>query len=214
MRFRIIQQACGLFLVLGGLVSCSSVSPRQITLEQDAYVTDSEQTAKFYPRGSQIQMRFNSYTLIESPGHLSILVPPASNLPDQVKVSLKPVEGWGEEVVSKRVDKQVAEVFFQINEIQSLIAKKDGSTALAKIRFLEERSPHLFSLKYLKITALLALNRKDEARQVFLDFKKDLVGSEAGARLLELMNKEKGQRIPASVCPGWTVQNERSGEVQ
>lgn len=214
MFFRLVKYFCNLCLITVGLVSCSSMSQREITLGQDAYITDSAQSAKYYPRGSRIQMQADSYMLIESPGHLSILVPPASNLPDQVKVSLKPLEGWGEEVVSKQVDKQVAEVFFQMNEIQSLIAKKDGSEALAKIRFLEQRHPHFFSLKYLKITALLALNRGDEAKQVFADFKKDLVGSEAGMRLLELMKKEKIQRIPASVCPGWTVQNEKTGEVQ
>jgi predicted Zn-dependent protease len=194
------------------IVACSSVAPFQFTLEQDSYVTDSQQTSRFYPRGTVIQAQPNSYTLIESPGHLSVMLPPSTDLPNQVKVSLKPLDGWGEEVVGKQVDRRVAEVFFQLNEIQSLLAREDATEALARVRFLEQRYPQLVSLKYLKITALLAVNRRDEAKQVLATFRKEFSESEAGNKLLELMIKEKSQRVPASVCPRWEAQSNLPGD--
>lgn len=124
------------------------------------------------------------------------MIPPAEKLPEKMKVSLKPVPNWGQELVKKQVDEQLSDVFSQVNEIQSLLGEKQGDKALSKLEMLEKKYPGLISLKYLKIKSLLVLNRRRDARRELASSEEDFRENETGRKLIkffEKTNKDLGE---------------------
>lgn len=176
------------FMLLA-LASCSSTKTYEVTFTQDVFVSDSQKDSQLVSKGSSMLLNSQNYTLIEAPGHLSILVPPSDRLPESLKVSLKPVSSWGQELVKKQMDEKLTEIFQQVNEIQSLLGQKQGEKALSQLEKLERQYPGLLSVKYLKIHSLLVLNRKREARRELASAEEDFRQNETGRKLIKFFEK-------------------------
>jgi hypothetical protein len=153
-------------------------------------------------KGEKFTLSAEYSALIEAPGYTAVLVPPARSLPNEMKISLKPLTGWGNELVSQQVDGQLSELFTAINEVQALISRSEASKAMTRINLLEKKYPRLASLRFLKVSSLLLLKRQGEAKLALEAAVKDFPESEAGKRLNRLFGQGEGFRMPASeMCP-------------
>lgn len=180
------------FLVGLTLTACSSSRPYHISLDQKAYVTEGDTEPRLVDKGQQLSLSPETSTVIEAPGYPSVLIPPAHFLPTELKVSLKPLGGWINQIVAEQVDKKLSELFLAINEVQGLISRNEGAKAITQINLLEKKYPGLASLRFFKVSALLVQKKTSEAKLVLEAAAKEFPESEAGKRLQELFQKRAG----------------------
>jgi hypothetical protein len=196
------KTSCPMLLLILLVSACSSIQPYEIALDQDAYVTEGDGEPRMVNKGEKFTLSAEYSALIEAPGYTAVLVPPARSLPNEMKISLKPLTGWGNELVSQQVDGQLSELFTAINEVQALISRSEASKAMTRINLLEKKYPRLASLRFLKVSSLLLLKRQGEAKLALEAAVKDFPESEAGKRLNRLFGQGEGFRMPASeMCP-------------
>lgn len=173
------------------LCQCSSLSPAASTieLEQDSYVSENSQPPEPHKKGEKIVVG-KAPVLVSADGYLGVLVLPERSYSGNIKVALKPVasSSGSNESVNRSFDKILSQVISEENRILTLISKKRGKEALARIEELETKYPRIIHFKFLKASTLYFLGEKESARGVLELALKESPEDPDGKALYKLLN--------------------------
>ena len=148
--------------VLPNDMSFSEAPGHKVKLNQDVYVKKSNAEAELVKSGSEIIVS-DEATLIESPGHVSTLVLPATQKPTEIKLTLRKGPEWASETSKTLASDRVTEILGEVSEIHGLLFVKKPNQALEKITALKEKYPKIGYLDYIHASTLVLMNRRSEA---------------------------------------------------
>lgn len=198
LRVRILC-ICGSIFLLHG-VGCSStqsvVKNDHVVLMQDSTITEGTRPAVQMSAGSVLSIK-KEPLLIESPGHIGVLLHPHTARPQETRVSLKKIEDWDGEYLQNRSNRLVNSVVVEMSEVYSLLNAKRVTEALARVEELQKKYPKLSSLHFIRTSCLILLGKKSEARVALSEGLKDFPESQVGQRLYEIVYGRKRARTPA-----------------
>jgi predicted Zn-dependent protease len=199
-------------LILGGAVAtfaCAFGSSDQIqlNLQQDLTVVDPKGVRSEKHKGDRVTVG-NTPLLLESPGHVDVLVVPISGSSDkQIDVSLKATSSSGDPTLSPEFDSSVNQLISDINEAQILLLRSQGAEALARVEELQSRYPRVSYLRFLKASCLLVTGANDRAKAALESALHDFPNNAAGLALYQQLSHGVDQRKPATT-------EQKSGEVK
>lgn len=151
------------------LMACSStkeVTPKnshKVSLSQDAIVSSASGANKKVLKGESLNI--TEPTMIESEGHVGVLVLPSSPASDY-ELKLKPISEWGGATYQEQLGNSLSILIAEINDVQLEIGKSDYSSALIKIEELKKKYPFVGYLNILESSCYLAKGDRSKAESL------------------------------------------------
>lgn len=154
------------------LAACST-APREVEvmLEQDVMITrpgDSKPTPM--KRGDLLKVAENSPSLVESPGHVPVLVLPTQTGTQSASLRLKPLGDVT--AMPKDFWAGIDGLFEDVVQVQKLLRDRKGREALTLSDDLIARYPQVSKLRLLKASCLMVLGEKRAAMAVMQSMRK------------------------------------------
>lgn len=187
--------ACSLFLIL----SCSSKPlVHEIELRQDSFVSVGSDAPIFKRKGDTVESVATDPVLIESPNYVAVLIPPVVEPTSKVKVTLRPVDHWGDDLLQYKTEIMLNELFLGLGEVQKHFGEKKFDSALAKSTEMQSKFPRVGYLKFLKARCLMLTGNYDQAKKLLevavAQFPENLEGKELYE---EALKASSNKRMPA-----------------
>jgi predicted Zn-dependent protease len=119
----------------------------------------------------------NEPVLLESPGHVGVLLIPARETPTQYKVSLRELPLWGGDAVDRYANSVISEVLSKVTQAQVLLGQHKPEQALEIVQELRAKHPKLSYLGFLESSCYLVMGQREKATATLSrsleDFPKD-----------------------------------------
>ena len=110
-------------LTLALVNSCSTTSSigYDVELSQNAIVTIGDGKPFSMKKGAKFNTE-GKHVLVESPGHIGMLIVPGGESTGKVKISLKTFDKWSGPYLEAKTNKALSEVLQRVHEVQEKMA--------------------------------------------------------------------------------------------
>lgn len=167
-------------LVFGATVDFES--PAQVkTLDADHFTA--------YNAGQKLELKSGDGYLILTENQLPLILFSANSSDAKLKLDSAQANAVYQEAVQPYMDKKLNEILSEINNVQSLIQKRDYSSAGAQIKILKEKYPRLATVYFLSGTIGFLSNSKTQALE---DIEKGLKIDPSNEAAKRLRDKLRG----------------------
>lgn len=168
----------------------------KLKLKQTASVSvgGSDGSSKTYNAGEIVVLKATDSALIESHGHVPLLVIPSIG-EAQIDVTLPNQEEWPPQKTQNIIDQKSSELVRSVFLAQKHIQEKRYAEALKILEDLQIQSPAIKEIAVLRISTLILLGRRQEAASIIKLLLKTAPDEEL-SRLLSAISKstpEKGE---------------------
>ena len=156
------------YVLISLMFSCgSSKKGRIVTVKQDAKVIFDSGEEKVVKANEGFEFEEKRSMLIQSPGHISVLVVPVRGKKQNVDVSLKRFDKSAFNIsLNKIYNNELTTILSKIHNIQKNIQEQKTSEALTLVDALREQYPGLTYLSFLKASIHYILGEKEKAKQL------------------------------------------------
>ena len=182
--------------LLGGCASVSGRHERDVELMQDSIVVVGQETPISKKKGEIFSLSLDKPLLIQSPGHVSLMILPASEQVSQkIRVALKPITEWNSEAQQSKNDRVLSELVLGVNSAQLLLSTQHSKEALAKIEELRGKYPKITSLKFLEASCLFVLGERVKAKVLLEGALQEFPDNKEGQELYQILagNSSRGK---------------------
>lgn len=155
-------------LFMFSLISCGSSSTvnKQIVVKQDAKIIYDNNESKDVKGGEAVEYQGRSM-LVESPGHISVLVVPVGEEEQNIKVDLKKFDKNSFNSSLTRIyNKDLTAIFTKVHDVHKKVQEGKAKEALPIIEKLKEQYPNLTYLNFLKASVYYILGEKEETKKL------------------------------------------------
>jgi hypothetical protein len=170
---------------------CSFVSETQrIELQSDAVVQIDNNRPQPYKSGDVVEIDGDA-ALVEQPGHVSLLILPATEAGANYKINLRPYQDWSGEFLASKTNSQIGKILSEVSSIQVQLSKGQTKLALENIRILQQKNPGVTYLKFYEATCHYLLSNTSEAIAALKIALKDFPNDAQGKELLTTLESNR-----------------------
>lgn len=155
-------------LLLTTFVGCSTFQgpSHEVKLQQSSVVT--------YQSGEKVKVEKDKTVplnkgplLVESPGHLGVLVVPVREEDQKVDLRLKKLDkdNFGEQIQAI-YNRELSEILGGVYKVQKMIHENKKRDALSEVQKLQVKYPGLTYLSFLEASVYLILGNKAKTKQI------------------------------------------------
>ena len=163
MKFVLISTT--LFSILSGCSTFEGVN-NEVKLSQESTVTF-ESGEKLKVEKEKAVSLDKGPVLIESPGHLGVLVVPIKDKDQSVNVRLKKLnkENFGDQFQAI-YNQEMTQILGEVYKVQKLIHENKKQDALVQVQRLKDKFPGLTYLSFLEASVYLVMGDKGKTKQL------------------------------------------------
>jgi len=169
-------------LTFSGCSSSPTPVLHRLVLAQDTIVTVGDGTGGMRSRGETLDVGEDP-VLLESPGHVGVLVVPIAIPQRDLKVSLKSLHEFGGAPLAQSTNAALIVILDRIYEVQRLLAQGKHDEAIQQADALVTANPGLAPLRLLKASCLMTRNDQQGARALVASVLSEFPGHRAALDL-------------------------------
>ena len=161
----IALSGCSTFNELKDNIGSSVPTKHKVVLLQTAVINTPDGNT-FTKNAGEFILVDDQPVIIESPGHIGVMILPPGKTATVSKLKLKPLNSWSGEKTELVANDILSKLLPKIIKIQSLLSQKKSQDAYNMARTLRVKYPRINYLKFIEATCLVVTGRLQQARDL------------------------------------------------